>query len=515
MSQIILVSKNDKKLGYTSLEEGHTGRGKRHRAFVTLLFNSKNQVLLQKRKHRLFDSFWDFTAISHPLKNGKGEESYQEASDRALAKEMGIGHVDVKKIGAFNYFAREGKNCENEYCAILVGNYDGVYRQNAKEIYQSGWVDFGKFKQDLRKNPKKYTPWARLAVNKLPKTNLFLEELSQFLIKYEGYRKEFFQKKQKNNSKHREILNFYRDLEEFTRGGKKLRAFLVYLGFLSARGNKADIKKVLPIALALEILHSFFLIHDDIMDRADIRRGKPSIHKKYSKFGEHFGVSVGILIGDIAAFEAFKLISESNFDPETKNKVLNFVLSSSLDTGFGQALDVFYSQKEPTEAIIWEILDNKTGKYSVICPLSVGSTLAGGTRAQLAAISKFGYYAGRAFQLHDDVLGVFGDEKIIGKSILSDICEGKNTLLIAKGFSLANDFNRKKLKKLWGKPDANVEDLNLVKNILSSCGALSKVEETKINLVKSAKQGITLITKEQKLVQIYLEMADFIVGRAS
>lgn len=514
--KIALVDNFDKVVGYEFVDEAHSGHGRHHRGFSTLIMNSKGQVLLQKRKHRVFDGYWDFTAASHPLKKGKRIETYQEASDRALLVEMGIGHVDVENVYELNYFAQDGKNSENEFCPILLGRWEGKHIPNPEMVYESKWMDFGKFRNDVVKNPKKYTPWARLAVDKIPNYNLFLETLSEFLAEYEPYRVDYFQKKQKLHKRHAEIQNFYRDLEEFTRGGKKLRAFLVYLGFLCAKNKKkVDIKKVLPIALAVEILHAFFLIHDDIMDRADKRRGMPTIHKKYSKVSEHYGLSMGILVGDIASFEAFKLITESDFNSEIKNGALELLLGSSLDTGFGQALDLVYANKKPTEEIIWEILDYKTAKYSVISPLQLGCVLAGGGRLLLEAIRKFGILAGRAFQLQDDILGVFGEEKIIGKSILSDICEGKNTLLITKAYELGAPGDKKILSMLWGREDATLSDLETVKKILIAVGALRVVEKLKSDLIDQAKLGVNLIAKDAHLVKIFFEMSDFIVGRSS
>lgn len=156
---VILVDENDNFQGYASRGECHRGKGKRHRAFVTLLFDSQNRVTLQKRKHRLFDNLWD-GVCSHNLRLKNKDESYQEASDRALAKEMGIGHADVNKVGGFNYFAKDGANCENEYCAVLVGKYDGEYEPNKDEVYEVKQMDFAEFIDDMAANPQKYTPWA-------------------------------------------------------------------------------------------------------------------------------------------------------------------------------------------------------------------------------------------------------------------------------------------------------------------------------------------------------------------
>lgn len=165
---LILVDENDHFKGYASREECHIGEGRRHRAFVTLLVNSQNQVTLQKRKHRLFDNLWDLTAISHPLHLENGhDENYQEASDRALKREMGVGQVPIKKVGAFNYFAKDRDNCENEYCAILTGKYDGQYQPNQDAVYQIKQVDFDQFIKDVKVFSSQYTPWAVLAVKQL------------------------------------------------------------------------------------------------------------------------------------------------------------------------------------------------------------------------------------------------------------------------------------------------------------------------------------------------------------
>lgn len=166
---LILVDQKDHFQGYASREECHSGKGRRHRAFVTLLFNGQNWVTLQKRKHRLFDNLWDLTVCSHNLHLKKGDESYQEASDRTLRKEMGILHAQIKKVGRFKYFAQDGENCENEYCAVLVGRYDGEYEPNKDEVYEIKQIGFEEFVKNVAATPGKYTPWAVLAVGELKK----------------------------------------------------------------------------------------------------------------------------------------------------------------------------------------------------------------------------------------------------------------------------------------------------------------------------------------------------------
>lgn len=158
---LILVDEQDNETGeYADKGECHFGDGLHHRAFVVLLYNSKGEVLLQYRKHVRWDKFWDLTAISHVLHLGDRNETYEEAANRSLNDEMGIDRVTLKKIGGFNYFAKYHSHCENEYCAVLVGEYNGDVRPNPDVVYEYRWTDEKQFIEDVKNNPSAYTPWA-------------------------------------------------------------------------------------------------------------------------------------------------------------------------------------------------------------------------------------------------------------------------------------------------------------------------------------------------------------------
>ncbi len=165
---LLLVDENDTFTGkYAEKEKCHYGNGLHHRAYVVLLQNKKGEVLLQKRKHKLWDGYWDLTAISHVLHLPNHDESYEEAANRSLKREVGISGVKLEKVGAFNYFAKHGKNCENEYCAILIGDYDGKVSANKDVVYEYMWMDRDAFIADAVQSPKKYTPWTILTVARL------------------------------------------------------------------------------------------------------------------------------------------------------------------------------------------------------------------------------------------------------------------------------------------------------------------------------------------------------------
>ena len=148
--------------GYIPKIVGHTGKGQKHLAITVLLQNSKGQVLLQKRKHKVFNDIWDLTGATHPvhLENGQ-DETLEESTWRCLDREYGIKEkISLKNLGMFNYYAEYGEVCEHEYCAMMVGEYNGELNLNSEVGFKFKWMDKNKFLKDIQKNPHKYTPWA-------------------------------------------------------------------------------------------------------------------------------------------------------------------------------------------------------------------------------------------------------------------------------------------------------------------------------------------------------------------
>ncbi len=177
-SQIILaVDDNGTFKGeYIPKMVGHTGKGQRHLAISVLLFNNKGEVLLQKRKHKIFDDIWDVTGATHPLhlESGK-DETVEEATWRCLDVEYGIKEqIPLKNYGFFNYFAeyKDGL-CEHEHCAILVGEYNSDFDLNSEMGYGYKWMDKNEFLRDILVNPTDYSPWAKEAVALLENGGFF------------------------------------------------------------------------------------------------------------------------------------------------------------------------------------------------------------------------------------------------------------------------------------------------------------------------------------------------------
>lgn len=172
--QLILVDENDKFLGkHAPKNRCHNGQGLHHRGFTVMVLNNRKEVLLQKRKHKIWDGFWDLTN-SHPLHLGNKNETYNQAVRRCLKREWGV-EFPVKKIFGFNYFAKyEGKLCENEYCAFLIGKYNDEVFPNPEVIYTYKWMPLEDLLKDIKKSPKIYTPWTVKALQEFEKRRIKL-----------------------------------------------------------------------------------------------------------------------------------------------------------------------------------------------------------------------------------------------------------------------------------------------------------------------------------------------------
>lgn len=573
---IILVDDRDKFKGYTTWREGHYGRGKRHRGFVVLLFDEAGNVYLQKRKHRVFDGLWDLTAISHPyhlggegnrsIKSNKGikgrDESLEEAALRSLKNEMGIarlaedgesrrGKVELTDIGAFVYFAKDGEWCENEYCHVLVGKFDGRFKPNKKFVYEAKKMPFGEFVGEVNKSQERFTPWAVKSIKSIKgnensrfwtsendEQGEFAADLEKFRKEFEKYAKGYFAQRAKLTKKYPKLIQtFYGELEEFGKGGKLLRPYLLWIGYRlsqSQRGRgKENLKNVLPVCMAVELVHSFLLIHDDIIDRADLRREKLTVHKKFERLnGVHYGTSMGILAGDLALVEAIELFREGTEGLRDKgHKVYKgsrddlaqeMLLDIIRDTIYGEALDVEYSYSKANIDQIWQVIDLKTAKYSFVGPLTLGFMLGqlqtkaqrnSKFKVQSAKLEEYGMLVGRAYQLKDDLLAVFGDEKVIGKSGLSDMREGKHTVLLYKALEMSGQTQRQFISRYWGNEKANAKDLEQMKNIFEKSGAFSWCQKRLEKLAADAKTNAKQITKETKLQEILVQLADFAAMR--
>ena len=300
---------------------------------------------------------------------------------------------------------------------------------------------------------------------------------------------------------------------EACEGGKRLRGALVKLGY-ELTGAPVN-SEILKASVAIELFQTAILAHDDIIDKSPLRRGKPTLYKALGD--NHYGMSQAICLGDIGFFLGVRLITQSDFGKEEKNLAIQSFSDMVLETALGEILDIElpHLDEEKLEQDVVTIFRLKTAKYTIVAPLQLGAVLGGGGQKLLEDISKFGENLGIAFQIQDDLLGVFGDEETIGKSVTSDIEEGKLTLLSVYGIQQADSAQKAILDSYYGKGEINQEQLEQIRDVFIKTGALDYAQKEAEKYVSVAKKIIPEIAKTKEHINLLTEMADFLVKRSN
>lgn len=307
-----------------------------------------------------------------------------------------------------------------------------------------------------------------------------------------------------NSAGLQEDIDIYQNL---LAGGKKLRAALVVLGYEMFRGEREYLEGVLDGAVAYEVIHNAFLIHDDIEDRSSLRRGQPTVH-------ERLGVGVALHAGDLGPFHALDVIWQSGQKQVRLIKAqqwLRYVIETTLQ---GQRRDLTDLPLEAlNEKYVYQIYHQKTAVYTIVGPLTLGAILAGASRKELGHLNAFGVNLGMAFQAIDDHLGLYGDEKVLGKPVGSDLSEAKKTLHFVLAWQRANRAERVFLKEVWGKQNPTPNQLEEVRSLMGMLGVREEVLQQADRLSQKAKSVIPKFTTDPTSAAILAEIADFVVKR--
>ncbi len=298
---------------------------------------------------------------------------------------------------------------------------------------------------------------------------------------------------------------------EANKGGKRLRAILIGAGYQLLKNDYPD--TILELGASYEVFQTAILNHDDIIDQSLTRRGRPTLYKALG--GDHYGISQAITLGDIGYFEALIIVTKIKVDFEIKDKILQHYVKLMATTGIGELLDVELSSQKgaPLESEALQIFKYKTATYSISGPMQLGAILAGASDTLLQSIDQFGENLGIAFQIQDDILGVFGDEKTLGKSVTSDIEEGKNTTLITKANEKATPEQLQILEKYYGTGPITKDQLEQVKQVFIDTGALDYSRQLAVQYVNQAKKVIPELTEKPEMRDLLDQMADFLVKR--
>jgi geranylgeranyl diphosphate synthase type I len=309
------------------------------------------------------------------------------------------------------------------------------------------------------------------------------------------------------------------------RGGKRLRAALV-LWCCELCG--ADPRQARQAALAVELYHNWTLIHDDIIDDDAFRRGLPSCHLLLQEHkpdfvadSAEFGRNMAILAGDVLhgwAVDALNRVTADGVDPAVTGALVGRLAGwVTPELISGEALDVeFESRPALTDEAVENMLRLKTGvllQFAAETGAMIGLCCADHLHPGVVALGRFAADAGLAFQLQDDILGIFGDEASLGKPVGSDLREGKQTLLYLEALKLSPADQRAELQALWGKPDADARDLELARRLLVDCGAREAIRQRAEKLVRCS-QKILLDYPDSRPRLLLGQWADFMLQRA-
>lgn len=289
-----------------------------------------------------------------------------------------------------------------------------------------------------------------------------------------------------------------------TRGGKRIRGALTIYGYQIAGG--ADKKMIVQAAVAVEMMHAYILIIDDIQDRSRLRRGGPTAHISLEDYHrshqlgdrpEHFGLAMALNAALVGAHTAQSILATLDAPQDSKLKALNIMNQAMVTTAHGQTNDIMgevvehVDEKDVEQVMLW-----KTASYTFQNPLQLGLVLANSEPKAVSGVDKYSMHAGRAFQISDDILGVFASSNNSGKSPTDDIKEGKRTLLSVYALNNAQSADKNFLLQMLGNAQLSPAEFEKCKQIIVDSGALDYAKKELVSSVKAAKKSISAIEEQ-------------------
>ncbi|MFC4019495.1 polyprenyl synthetase family protein [Micromonospora sp. GCM10011542] len=305
-------------------------------------------------------------------------------------------------------------------------------------------------------------------------------------------------------------------------GGKRLRPAFAYWGFRGAGGVDGD--QVLTALAALEFVQASALIHDDLMDRSDTRRGEPAVHRRFAArhreagWGgdpDGFGDAAAILLGDLCLVWSDELLHSAGLDPRAVARARPVFDEMRTEVTVGQYLDVLTQVTRDTSVErASKVARYKSAKYTVERPLLLGAALADASADVRTAYSAYGLPLGEAFQLRDDVLGVFGDPAQTGKPAGDDLREGKRTYLVAAAVETTDDAGRELLLGRLGDPELDEAGVARLRELITASGALARTEQRIVTLTDTALAALTTVDLDTEARQALVDLAIAATRRA-
>jgi geranylgeranyl diphosphate synthase type I len=331
---------------------------------------------------------------------------------------------------------------------------------------------------------------------------------------------EFLEKKMKKDN---EVVKAYYEkiMEYVLAGGKRARPIALLVSYIGSGGE--DVDRAVRASISVELLHNSSLVHDDIMDESETRRGLPALHVQYERWFREMasdkfspprnsGISLGILGGDSLLELGIEAILESGFPEKATTRSIEEYIIAYRRLIEGQLLDMYLSGLTmPSVEQIIEMLKLKTGALYA-ASLKIGAILAGRDDL-LDDLEELGFMIGIAFQIRDDILGLFGDPRKTGKPVDSDIKQGKRTILVTKAYEVLSEDKARKLISLLGKKDLTDDELEFVRNAVIESGALSFSQLMAEEYMERCKDLIDELEMRDDQKEVLKEIAERAVRR--
>ena len=545
---VIQVAENDQVIGPISKLKAHQGTGFFHRAFSVLLFNSNGEMLLQQRSGEkvTFPNVWANACCSHPLHSHEEMEEenamgVKRAAVRKLEQELGIDPATVSTddmvfMTKMRYAARMNEEwIEREVDHVIVLCADVEINPNPNEVANVMWVDYEAMETMLVENREAndaIAPWFRCIAARIMKPSWWehsndpkalsgladdlihdMGDVTHMLPGAEGADlitsimevKPLIEERIENSlkaSRHERLGNAMMHLIEG--GGKRMRATLPWLVGKAVGDTHSGL---LDIGAAIETVHNFTLVHDDIMDDDDLRRGRNAVHVE-------FGMPTAINAGDAMLAIAFeRLVQAENLEAEYVAPLVNRIAWMVRRVSEGQQLDIeFEDRLEVSEDDYLEMIEGKTAVMFWICA-EIGARISGADDEIIQLMADWGKALGLCFQLMDDVIDVLSDSDTLGKPAGSDIAQGKRTLMIIHALRQPDSPVKDRLLAVLGKGDS--VDAEALADGLAALAELGSVDYAKTMAEDFHKEAHACLARleDNPALRALRELTDFQLAR--
>lgn len=350
---------------------------------------------------------------------------------------------------------------------------------------------------------------------------MFIDLAKEYLANYQQKTdqplQEYFQKKLSEVAKiGPQPAEIIKRLMPLAVKGKRLRGALMVLG--SQLAGAAIDRKILEISLVMELIHTGFLIQDDVMDQSSVRRGLPAFHTQFKNAGPaHYGESMAINAGDLTFALGWELLLSGSFPAERQLAASRILFVMFQNTVYGQIMDIGITRESSvTDQTILQTLKYKTAIYTGVSPLLIGYSLIKPLSKQMEHLfTQYGLSLGWAFQLQDDLLGMFGDPKVTGKPAGDDLREGKKTLLVLYVLKHGTAAQKQLLKKYLGDPNLKSKEVAEMQEIIRQSGAYDYAYNLAKDYVDKGSLIVNQLTKNSQLRQLLISFLHLMFKRMS